>query len=290
MKRIFLIACCSVLISIGASSSVLAATTVPHPGESKSPSRTALAATRSQASSADMWFVGLLGAVMFLGNLALFAFVIVHHYPHTLSFGEADDWESPQYLRDLPNVLRHWSLQRFSTIWPTRCNPWSERRAERALRKTLQPLLRKGTERFVIRHMSAWRWMVSHREALQEEFHRHLERRARELLPVAHTQRERTALLAFVNSRDSSDVRSYPDHRTRLRLQNLKRVQILMREHGYGVAPELDRIDRLGQMAAEQLADWLILYNETQQAFDMAEFDSVESGDQILPIAASYHF
>ncbi len=249
MKRLLQTLCLAVMVVFGARSA--AGSAVPPPSHPVAVRTAAVVTSTPEALIVCILVVGV-GVITIL----LVGVAVALQFPRTLEFDPCDDWAHPQYARSLSNALAVLAERKCASVWPRHCTPWSMNRFQRQLVLALREEFGCNAKRFARQHLSLWKWMISHREGIEQLLQWRERRHALELLTASTDSQARGPLLAVINKEiQQSDSERVLE--TQWCVPQLDRVQMILREHGYSLGPAFEAMDRLAQESVESFSEKL---------------------------------
>lgn len=176
--------------------------------------------------------------------------IIVFNTARYMAVAPSMLWRDTDYVRNLPNFLKHLYDAGFVSPWPGRPTALSAWAFRRKLQQVLTGAL-PDCQRLIQQHLSLWAFVQLHHDELHQVIQKRQMRRARRILADSLDTRVRTTVLAFLNQCKKSAAlaakRCPPPASTVDTLPWFTRLQdfdVLLREHGYRISEEFSKLDR----------------------------------------------
>jgi len=157
-------------------------------------------------------------------------------------------WRDWEYVRQLPNLLKQLHDAGFGSPWPAQPTALAALKFRRRLWRELKGAL-PDAARLVQQHLSLWAFVQLHRDEMGQMIRRRQIGRARALLAETPDAGVRARVVALLNECREAEIcaaKSAPPAASTVDtvewLERLRRFDVLLREHGYGVSEEFSAL------------------------------------------------
>jgi hypothetical protein len=184
-------------------------------------------------------------AVLGATGAAIVTTIVLLDFKRYLTVAPTEDWMERSYRARLPNVLMQLYKEGYPSPWPKRRSVLSAILFQRRLKATLRNTCPQY-KKFVRQHMGLWAFLQGNASELQMSVRLAQAYLARKYLQQTPDSNHRLRVVAFLKQNnfpadlaEKKTLLGLSLERGHEALSSLRKMDVLMREHGFHVSPEL---------------------------------------------------